>query len=68
MSAYRYAYEIAFQGNDGSTYGLYARPENRFRSHDSAVVEARSAEGCGRSYGAFPRKVRVSHEDYALAR
>lgn len=67
-SGYRYGWQIRFIGNDGQTYGAWNRPDHHFRTKGAADAAARANEGCGRSYGAFARRVRMSVEEWELAR
>jgi hypothetical protein len=61
----RYAWQICFQGNKNSSYGQWLRP---YRSKKVAKVALFHAEGCGRRWGAFLRRMKISEADWQLAR
>ena len=67
MSVYRYVHEIAFIGNGGMPYGPYALRRGAFRRLADARLACRKADGCGRAYGAFVKRRRVTQEEWDIA-
>jgi len=59
--AYRYAYQVCFVGNGGSSFGEWVRP---FRSKADATEAARQADGTGLRYGAFVKRIRITQREF----
>lgn len=63
--AFRYAYQVRFVGNGGTSFGEWVRP---YKSKADAIEAARRADSTGLRYGTFVRRVRLSKPEYEDAR